>query len=327
LREIITYAKTTRTTGGVLIRTSNITVFSLVVAILAIAAVAFAAKDPSKAVAAANRRAMGSAPCAWSVPVSKPDGSLDVEQTIAMLKQAGFSCEIAVVGGSPSRTWNDFKKLAAAADSAGIDLWPVILPPSEGTSEPYGHDYLAWADALARLSLQYPHVRGFNIDDLDQGVSPQTFTRDYVCRIYNAKQKSNPKLLFVPTIYDLDRKVADRLAGCVDGVWLWWVNLEKATGLPSFLENSKLATADRFPIYGGVYAHWTSWHKQGNPLPEVFEETLEDSCGHADGAMIWNISLELKDPLLEVTKKFLPGGDSPFAGKCGSPVAATKGSK
>jgi hypothetical protein len=275
----------------------------------------------------ADWHAMGSAPCAWSVPLLKPDRSLDVERTIELLKQGGFQCEIAVVGGDPSRNWDDFKKLAAAANVAGIDLWPVILPPSEGTSEPYGHDYLSWAEAFAKLSLEYPHMRGFNIDDLDQGVSPETFTREYVCRIYNTKQKINPKLLFLPTIYDLDRKVADRLAGCVDGVWLWWVNLEKATGLPSFLENSKLATAGRFPIYGGVYAHWVSWHKQGNPLPEVFQETLEDSCEHANGAMIWNISLESPDPLLEMTKKFLLGGSSPLAGKCGEPGATVTNSK
>ena len=270
-----------------------------------------------------NEHAMGSAPCAWSVPLLKADHTLDVERTIQMLTQAGFQCEIAVVGGDASRSWDDLKKFAAAANSAGIDLWPVILPPSEGTSEPYGHDYVAWAEAFAKLSLEYPHMRGLNIDDLDQGVSPETFTREYVCRIYGAKQKINPNLLFLPTIYDLDRKVADRLAGCVDGVWLWWVNLEKATGLPSFLENSKLAAAGRFPIYGGVYAHWTSWHKQGNPESKVFQETLEDSCQHADGTMIWNISLEPADPLLEITKKFLPGGSSQLAGRCGNFGAKT----
>jgi hypothetical protein len=274
-----------------------------------------------------SNHAMGSSPCPWSVPLLKADHTLDVEQTIAVLKEAGFQCEIAVVGGDVSRTWDDFKKLAAAADAAGIDLWPVILPPSEGTSAPYGHDYVAWAEAFAKLSLEYPHMRGLNIDDLDQGVSPETFTREYVCRIYQAKQKINPKLLFLPTIYDLDRKVADRMAGCVDGVWLWWVNLEKATGLPSFLENSRLAADSRFPIYGGIYAHWTSWHKQGNPLPSVFQETLEDSCQHADGAMIWNISLEPSDSLLQITKKFLPAGSSPLAGKCGLSGANARSSQ
>ena len=271
--------------------------------------------------------AMDAAPCAWSVPLQKSDQSLDVEKTIELLKQGGFTCEIAVIEDGPGRSWDEFKKLAAAANSTNIDLWPVILPPSEGTSEPYGHDYVAWADAFAKLSLQYPHMRGLNIDDLDQDVSRETFTREYVCQIYRAKQKINPKLLFVPTIYDLDRRVADQLAGCVDGVWLWWVNLEKPTGLPSFLENSKLAAAGRFPIYGGLYAHSTSWHKQGNPSPVVFRETLEDTCAHADGTMIWNISLEPPDPLLEITKTLMTGGSSPLARKCGQSAGEAAGSR
>jgi hypothetical protein len=36
--------------------------------------------------------------------------------------------------------------------------------------------------------------------------------------------------------------------------------------------------------------------------------------------MIWNISLELSDPLLAITKKLLPGGASPLAGKCDEPT-------
>lgn len=297
----------------------------VLVCVLAMGAVAMDAQTDSHLQHSTQIRsmdwgAMGTSPCAWSVPVQKSDHSLDVEKTIQLLKQGGFTCEIAVIGDGPSRSWAEFKQLAAAANTADIDLWPVILPPSEGTSQPYGHDYVAWAEAFAKLSLQYPHMRGLNIDDLDQDVSRETFTREYVCRIYRAKQKINPKLLFVPTIYDLDRSIADQLAGCVDGVWLWWVNLEKATGLPSFLENSKLATSGRFPIFGGLYAHWTSWHKQENPIPAVFQETLEDTCEHADGTMIWNISLEAPDPLLEVTKKFMAGGASPLAGKCGHSV-------
>ena len=267
-------------------------------------------------VSGVNWHAMTTAPCAWSVPLQTADHHLDVGRTIKLLKQAGFTCEVAVISGDATRTWEEFKTFAAAANAAGIDLWPVLLPPSEGTSPPYAHDYVAWIQALAKLSLQFPHLRGVNIDDLDQGISPKTFTRDYVCQIYSAKQQVNSKLLFVPTIYDLDRKVADRLAGCVDGTWLWWVNLEKATGLPAFLENSKLAADGRFPIYGGVYAHWTTWHKQGNPVPTVFTETLTDSCEHSDGAIIWNLSLQ-PDPLLSVAKTFMRGGSSPLAGKCG----------
>ncbi len=294
--------------------------FAFLCSFIALAAVAEAQTTGRDGPSSVDWHAMTAAPCAWSIPVQKPDGSLDIDRTMQLLKEDGFTCEIAVIGGDPARSWDGFKKLAAAANKANIDIWPVILPPSEGASPPYGHDYVAWVEAVAKLSRQFPRVRGLNIDDLHSGVSTKTFTRDYVCQIYSAKQKVNPRLLFVPTIYDLDRKVADQLAGCVDGVWLWWVNLENATGMRSFLENTRLAVSGRFPVYGGVYAHWTSWHKQGNPVPAVFEKTLEDSCEHSDGTMIWNISLETSDPLLQIAKRFLPGGSSPLAGKCGQPA-------
>lgn len=263
--------------------------------------------------------AMGSVPCAWSGPLGNTDGAVDVAGTIQRLQSNGFRCNVFVLSTNAPNDWVSFQKLLPAADAAGIDLWPVLIPPSEGAdSHPYDGDYVAWAKALAKLSVRYPHLRGFNIDDIDQGNSPVTFTRKYVCQIYRAKQAINPGLQFVPTIYDLDIPVADRLAGCVDGAWLWWVNLEKATGLPSFLENAQLAVKGRFPIYGGVYAQGTSWHKSGEPLPKVFQETMEDTCRYADGAVIWELSLKQGDPLLEITKTFTEGGSSQYAGKCGT---------
>lgn len=263
--------------------------------------------------------AMGSVPCAWSGPLGNTDGSVDVKGTIERLQSNGFRCNVFVLSINAPNDWVNFQKVVPAADVAGIDLWPVLIPPSEGAdSHPYDADYVTWAKTLAKLSLRYPHLRGFNIDDIDQGDSPSTFTRKYICQIYRAKQAINPGLQFVPTIYGLDTAVAGRLAGCVDGAWLWWVNLEKATGLPSFLENARLAVKGRFPIYGGVYAQGTSWHKSGEPLPKVFLETLKDTCRYADGAVIWELSLEKDDPLLQITKTFTEGGSSSYAGKCGT---------
>jgi hypothetical protein len=266
-----------------------------------------------------GQHAMGTVPCAWSQPIQKPDHTLDVLRTIALLQKNGFGCHVMPIEAAPPADWADFEELVAAADKAKIDIWPVLIPPSEGANSlPYGPDYVARFKTLAKLSLRHPNLRGVNIDDLDQDISQKTFTRDYVCELYRAKQALNPRLLFVPTVYDLDTTVADRLAGCVDGVWLWWVNLEKATGLPSFLENSRLAVKGRFPIYGGVYAHSTSWHKEGNPQPKVFREALDDACRYADGAVIWELSLEELDPLLAIARTFVVGGSSRFAGRCGT---------
>lgn len=266
----------------------------------------------------------GSFPCAWWLPINGPDHNTDVAATVRGLRAAGFKCGAFVVQGTaPAKSYDSFQKILEATKDTDIAMWVIIVPPAEKGAEtlPYRTDYVAWAEALARLSLKYKNFRGFNIDDyLNPGINTKTFTRDYGCEIYAAKKKINPGFLFMPTLYDLDRTIADQLAGCVDGVWLWWTNLEEAIGLQSLLENSPYAVRGRFPVYAGVYAHWTSWHNEakGSPSPLVYRLTLESACKYADGVILWQPSLDPSDPLLSVAKQFLTGGSSAYAGKCGA---------
>jgi hypothetical protein len=277
---------------------------------------------------ASDWHAMGSSPCAWWLPVDPGTSGFDVSEKVNQLRSDGFQCEVFVVeGSSPQYSFGNFPKLLEATKDTSIATWIVIVPPAEGGADtlPYRLDYVAWSRAFAKLSLKYKNLRGFNIDDyINSGINGKTFTREYGCKIYAAAKQVNPRFLFVPTIYDLDRAIADRLAGCVDGVMLWWVNLESTGGLRSILEYSRYAVDGRFPVYGGVYAHWTSWHKEGNPSPAVFKQTLEDTCKYTDGAVIWQLSLNPADPLLAVAKTFLPGGSSIYAGKCGTGSLALK---
>ncbi len=269
--------------------------------------------------------AMGSSPCAWWANqangglIKVVKGGIDIDGTVRGLRSAGFQCGVFVIESTgQANSYDTFQKLLEATKETNIKLWVVIIPPSEGAdSLPYRSDYVAWARALAKLSLKYKNFRGFNIDDLDQDESQKTFTRNYVCQIYAAKKAINSQFLFVPTVYDLDRRVADRLAGCVDGAWLWWVNLEKSTGMPSFLENSRYVVNGRFPVYGGVYAHWNSWHASRKEILIQMSSNncLKIRCKYSDGAIIWQLSLAPADPLLQVTKKFLPGGSSPLCGQ------------
>ena len=262
--------------------------------------------------------AMGNIPCVWLSPLENPDHTLNVQRTIELLKKDGFGCQAMPIGAKPPYDWAGFQQLVAGADKAGIDTWAILIPPSEGgNSMPYATDYVTWFKVLANLSLRYPHLRGVNIDDMVQGISPKTFTRDYVCELYRDKQDINPKLLAVPTAYDLDTQLGDRVAGCVDGVWLWYVNLETSVGQTAFLKNSRLAVNGRFPIYAGVYAHSTSWHPGGEPSTDTFRRTLENGCQYADGVVMWNLSLLDSDPLLAVARTFTASGSSKFAGRCG----------
>ena len=270
---------------------------------------------------------MGSAPCAWAEPIRGTDNALDVAATIHTLQDNGFDCVAYVIENGPPNSFADFQRLLAAAQTAGISVWPVLLPPSEFYSLPYKADYVGWMKEMAHLSLQYSALRGVNIDDFLDEPNLKTFTRPYFCSLYQAKQEINPKLLFVPTIYDLDQGVADHLAGCVDGVWFWWTNLVGNSGLRSQLENSRLVVAHRFPIYAGIYAGWSDWHK-GSPSPIRWQEwrpavlrgALNIGCRYADGVVVWNLPLSPNSSdnlLLGVARAFAPGGSADVAGKCG----------
>lgn len=265
-----------------------------------------------------NWHAMGSAPCSWSVPIQGPGHALDVPATIHLLLANHFNCYVQPIEERPPMSYADFKRLLPAAQAADISIWAVLIPHHEGASLPYRYHFVRWTRHLARLSLKYPVLRGINVDDTDVGGESKVFTRDYLCSIDRAKKKINPKLLFVPTIYNLDPEVANKLAGCVDGVWLWWVNLEQNNGLRAFLEDSRVVVHGRFPVYGGVYAHSTSWHPKGGPKPALFQKALQLACAYSNGAIIWQLPLtQAPNPWLEVARGFAPHGTSGPAGKCG----------
>ncbi len=266
--------------------------------------------------------ALGDTPCAWSPAVADTQGAIDTQATIEILKANGLGCYGALIwvqrkGGPPTFDWESFKTFVAAAQREGIIVWAILIPPSEGgNSPPFKQDYVRWMQELARLSLKYPCLKGVNIDDFYWDT--KFFTPQYTCTIYSAKQRINPRLQFAPTIYGLDSGFAPRYGNCIDGVWLFWRDLEGNVGLDAWLKNSRLAEKNRFPISGGVYAGTTHWHKQGRPEPAVVRGALETTCRYANGAVIWQMALAPPNPLLDVARSFGVKGSSPQAGKCGT---------
>ena len=271
-----------------------------------------------------NPHAMGSVPCAWSVPIQAKDHTLDVPATIRLLHANKFTCYVQPIEEEPPMSYADFERLLPAAQANGISVWPVLIPHTEGASLPYREDFVRWMKELAGLSRKYSVLRGVNIDDTDAGGNDAMFTRSYLCKIYQTKQEINPKLLFIPTIYDLDPAESDRLEGCVDGVWLWWTNLEQDNGLRAFLEDGRVVVAGRFAVYAGIYAHATSWHKEGNPAPRVFKKALSIGCAYSEGVILWQLPLTgdaVDDSTLRIVHEVAPAGGASrtsSAAECGS---------
>ena len=121
---------------------------------------------------------------------------------------------------------------------AGISTWVFLYPLPEspeggiGTnySEPYKGDYIAWAKAIARLSVRYSNLVGYVIDDFwfntpydstsAAGQRSNKFSPGYIYSMVNAGKNINPNLKFYPLMYfyQIDFPFIINIGPLVDGV-------------------------------------------------------------------------------------------------------------
>jgi hypothetical protein len=98
--------------------------------------------------------------------------------------------------------WHDLHKFLPAAQKAGIIVVVLLIPPAEVKNKkpyPYGTDYIQWAKAIAQVSLKYPNLRGWTIDDFSS--HQDTFTPSYVKKLVQSAHNINPELKFTPIVY------------------------------------------------------------------------------------------------------------------------------
>jgi hypothetical protein len=137
---------------------------------------------------------------------ARPDGykHLDTPAMIEKLKDLHANTYYYLIYHSPATDWDDLQnEFAPAAQAAGIQIVVYLVPPTETTSTqysgPYKNDYVAWAKALANLSLQYPNLVSWAIDDFTLNLN--TFTPTYLDAMKQAAKSINPNLMFTPQIY------------------------------------------------------------------------------------------------------------------------------
>src|SRR4051812_34209180 len=123
-----------------------------------------------------------------SAEVRGPDKRIDIDRTIDALAQMHVNTYQYLVWQN-ERDWDDLPAFADAAAKHNIDVWVYIIPWSEtplkkpdswGFSEPFRTDYIAWSSAIAKLSLKYPNIVGYVIDDFYQNTDEGNFTPSYV---------------------------------------------------------------------------------------------------------------------------------------------------
>ncbi|GAA1690632.1 hypothetical protein GCM10009765_45160 [Fodinicola feengrottensis] len=131
---------------------------------------------------------------------------LDTPALIAYLTDLGANAYLYGIWDSPT-DWDDLRReFAPAAAEAGIDVWPYLVPPSETrqdgrASRPYMTDFVAWAQAIAELSVKVPSVTAWAIDDFQFAENAKLFTDSYMTEIVAAQREINPELGFYTCAY------------------------------------------------------------------------------------------------------------------------------
>ncbi|WP_027341479.1 hypothetical protein [Hamadaea tsunoensis] len=125
--------------------------------------------------------------------------------------------------------WPDFAEFLPAAQAAGIRVFAYLVPPSECPSSaaapkscdlyaPYHKDYVAWGKAIAQLSLTYPNLTGWTVDDMDYWLS--LYTASYVQSMRSAARAVQPSLDFYLQLYRpaITQSLVDSYAAGIDGL-------------------------------------------------------------------------------------------------------------
>lgn len=151
---------------------------------------------------------------------------VDTPAMISMLKSVNANHFSFGIWDSPT-DWDDLRlEFAPAAQAENIQIMPYIVPPTETrldgrASRPHIMDYIAWARDFAELSLQYPVLTAWAIDDFDQGMNSTVFTGEYLSQIREAQDEINPSLGFFTCAYfetASSEEFIDAYAPYVDGL-------------------------------------------------------------------------------------------------------------
>lgn len=159
--------------------------------------------------------------------------------------------------------WNDLPTFLTAAETAGIDVFVYLVPPSESnngyttsTYAPYYWDYVAWADNIGLLAASHPNLRAIAIDDFggNTGSSPWsfTFTTTNVAAMRTAARSHANWISIYPVMYYCqfhgNGTITDSYRSIVDGF---------------------------IAVYNGSPS-CTWWRGDGTPVPNTTDATQAD---------------------------------------------------
>lgn len=134
------------------------------------------------------------------------DGRVNNNLLIDSLKEASINTYAYLIWHNKEYDWEDFNSFLPLAQENNIDTYVYLVPPSEDCEEvlPYRCDFVQWGEEIARLSLTYPTLKGFIIDDFIAARNDIYLTREYTREFIVASKEINSDIKFFPIIYYQD---------------------------------------------------------------------------------------------------------------------------
>jgi hypothetical protein len=154
--------------------------------------------------AADTRSPLKGLPADYDSELRRPNGRVDVDAMVRRLQELGVGTYYWLIWHAPT-DWDDLKVFLPKARQVGLEVWVYLVPPSEGSgsagppSQPFGLDFLRWAEEIARLSLEHTNLTGWVIDDFY--ANHETLAPAYVGQMQSRAKRINPRLAFLPLMY------------------------------------------------------------------------------------------------------------------------------
>jgi hypothetical protein len=214
--------------------------------------------------------------------------------------------------------WDDLPGFLEETNGKGISVIVDVVPPWEypPASEPFESNFTRWGIELATLSLRYPHLIGYTIDDWNLGDEPLSSLPNNPRSIAygidsgrDAAKAINPNFKFYPTAYYNCNEGMDPVHP-VDGVLLYPDNHWYAQDFPD-IDAWKSAISSCKSLFQsdtiiGIYA---SADPRYNVTPQVLKAKLQISHDeNPRGVMTYapNWSGEMWDTATALYKQWNP---------------------
>lgn len=232
----------------------------------------------------------------YSAPPRLPNGRVNHTQLLAELKEIHATTYNWLIWTNEN-DWDDLQVFLPLAKEQHLKVWVSLVPPSESkpiakhSSEPYQMDYKSWATAIAHLSIKYPNLVAWSIDDFAHNL--KVFTKPYTDSCLKGAKAINPRLAFVPCVYyrQITPAFAANYGDLLDGVLFPYrsestkANLQDATKVESEIATIRKLFRKDFPVFVDIYA--TGHSALGQSSVDYVKQVLTFSKQYADGVLIY----------------------------------------